>query len=621
MAAQAIEPTSPHVSLLDIDLDPHQIARKRAERTYRLNVSEIPILRLLGFGLVAIGVFLNNRFLLHAFSWSQFLSLTVVLVAYALISWLVLFLFYPKIKLFDLGVFFLIVDVVMWTVAIYCSGGEKSWLFFILIMRAADQVNTNVKRALYFAHFPVLSYGLMLVYLGVLEHHVVDWPAALSKLLYVYGANLYISLTARTAETRRNRTIIAIRVAREVIAQLKERSRQLQEAYSEIGRLSHQNELILNSVGEGICGIDLHGNTTFVNPAALRITGREANEILGRSWHAILHHSMPNGLPYAWEECPLYAVLRDGVVQSEDREVFWRTDGTSFPVEYTSTPVFERGEITGAVVVFRDITQRQHEEEARLRARVAETAKVAAEAANRAKSEFLTTMSHELRTPLSVILGYSDLLLGEAFGCPRDEQIHPLRLIKNNAMELLDLTTAALDVSRLEAGRLPIETRTVEIAQLLEEIEVETQGVRERTNLEFAWKVEGQLPSLYTDPGKLKVVLKNLIGNAVKFTKEGSLTVEARDCVGGIEIKVVDTGIGIPSEALGLIFEPFRQVDTTAGRQRGGTGLGLHIVKRLLELLGGTIMVESKVGCGSTFRVWMPKESSGSPKVTSSVTL
>src|SRR5262249_34029968 len=134
MAAQAIEPTSPQVSLLDIDLDPHQIARKRAERTYRLNVIEIPILRLIGFGLVAIGVFLNNRFLLHSFSWSQFLSLTVVFVAYALMSWLVLLLFYSKIKLFDLGVFFLIVDVVMWTVAIYCSGGEKSWLFFILIM-------------------------------------------------------------------------------------------------------------------------------------------------------------------------------------------------------------------------------------------------------------------------------------------------------------------------------------------------------------------------------------------------------------------------------------------------------------------------------------------------------
>src|SRR5262245_8974361 len=117
MAAQAIEPTSPQVSLLDIDLDPDQIRRKKAERAYRLNVVEIPLLRLLGLSLVVLVVFLNNRFLLHSFSWPQFLSLTVVLAGYALLSWLALFLFYPRIKLFDLGVFFLIVDVLAWTLA------------------------------------------------------------------------------------------------------------------------------------------------------------------------------------------------------------------------------------------------------------------------------------------------------------------------------------------------------------------------------------------------------------------------------------------------------------------------------------------------------------------------
>jgi signal transduction histidine kinase len=159
----------------------------------------------------------------------------------------------------------------------------------------------------------------------------------------------------------------------------------------------------------------------------------------------------------------------------------------------------------------------------------------------------------------------------------------------------------------------------VEIPALLEEIKAETQGIQERVDLEFSWKVEGGLPSLHTDPGKLKIVLKNLIGNAMKFTKEGRITVEAQSSVGGIEIKVVDTGMGIPSESLGLIFEPFRQVDTIAKGQAEGTGLGLHIVKRLLELLGGTVTVESQVGYGSTFCVWMPKESSASPKGSSSM--
>ena len=143
------------------------------------------------------------------------------------------------------------------------------------------------------------------------------------------------------------------------------------------------------------------------------------------------------------------------------------------------------------------------------------------------------------------------------------------------------------------------------IPKLLEELQAETQGLRERASLEFVWQVEGELPPTHTDPGKLKVVVKNLIGNAVKFTKAGSITVAAHNHDGGVEISVTDTGVGISQEAIELIFEPFHQVDNSG--QLGGTGLGLHIVKRLLELLGGTVTVESEVGRGSTFRVWVPR--------------
>ena len=120
------------------------------------------------------------------------------------------------------------------------------------------------------------------------------------------------------------------------------------------------------------------------------------------------------------------------------------------------------------------------------------------------------------------------------------------------------------------------------------------------------WRVEAQLPTIYTDPGKLKVVLKNLLSNAVKFTKEGSITVEAQAQGAGVVISVTDTGIGIPADAQAFIFEPFRQVDSSTTRPYSGSGLGLHIVRRLLELLGGTVTVESEVGRGSTFRVWVP---------------
>ena len=247
----------------------------------------------------------------------------------------------------------------------------------------------------------------------------------------------------------------------------------------------------------------------------------------------------------------------------------------------------------------REISGREQMEEA-LR-----EAKEAAEAANRAKSEFLASMSHELRTPLGIILGYIDLLLEKTFGSLREEQVDTLRRIDRSARELFDLITAVLDLSRLEAGRLPVEVREVQVPELLEELKAETQEVQERASLEFVWQVEGELPPLQTDPGKVKVVVKNLISNAVKFTKAGSITVAAHNHDGGVEISVADTGVGISQEALELIFEPFHQVDNSG--QLGGTGLGLHIVKRLLELLGGTVTVESEVGRGSTFRVWVPR--------------
>lgn len=139
-------------------------------------------------------------------------------------------------------------------------------------------------------------------------------------------------------------------------------------------------------------------------------------------------------------------------------------------------------------------------------------------------------------------------------------------------------------------------------------VDLETRGLQSQSGLAFEWRVAGDLPTVRTDPVKLKMVLKNLVGNAVKFTTQGSVTVGAQKGDGGIELFVTDTGIGIAPEVQAMIFEPFRQGDTSFTRRHDGAGLGLYIVRQLLKLLGGTVAVESQVGQGSTFRVWIPRD-------------
>jgi PAS domain S-box-containing protein len=230
-----------------------------------------------------------------------------------------------------------------------------------------------------------------------------------------------------------------------------------------------------------------------------------------------------------------------------------------------------------------------------------------AESANRLKSDFIATISHELRTPLHIIMGYNDLLLDEGFGDLTAEQTDILKRMERSARELSELINAILDIGRLETGRLPVELRRIDLATLIEQIREETQNLQEeKADLAFSWRVAPALPPLYTDPVKLKVVLKNLLSNAVKFTNAGSVTVNVSARGSGVEVSVADTGIGLAPEELSIIFEPFRQVENPLTRRHGGVGLGLYIVRRMLELLSGTITVESTLGHGSIFRVWLP---------------
>ena len=229
------------------------------------------------------------------------------------------------------------------------------------------------------------------------------------------------------------------------------------------------------------------------------------------------------------------------------------------------------------------------------------------ERANRLKSDFLATMSHELRTPLSIIMGYTEMVLEGAQDTLSPQHAQMLQRADESARDLLELITALLDVSRLEAARLLVETEEIDLAALLRDLTTEAHELLgPNPTTIFQCNLATDLPPLHTDRAKLRVVIKNLVSNAIKFTDSGSvqLQVTARD--NGIIFQVNDTGMGIAPEILPVVFEMFRQGDGSAERPHSGVGLGLYIVKRMLELLGGKVEVESQLGQGSTFRVWLP---------------
>lgn len=228
------------------------------------------------------------------------------------------------------------------------------------------------------------------------------------------------------------------------------------------------------------------------------------------------------------------------------------------------------------------------------------------ERANRLKSEFVATMSHELRTPLNVVIGYNELLLDDAYGDLTEEQRAPLARADKSARELSDMIDAILDLNRLDKPVVPLHLQQIAVPEIVDEVIADDHNLREKPDLLVRREIEPGLPSIRSDRVKLKMIVKNLFGNAVKFTEAGSITVAVRAVHPGIEIRVDDTGIGIAPDAQSFIFDPFRQVDGSDTRRYGGLGLGLYIARRLVDVLGGTLTLESEVGSGSSFRVWIP---------------
>jgi PAS domain S-box-containing protein len=392
----------------------------------------------------------------------------------------------------------------------------------------------------------------------------------------------------------------------QAISDLKQSSVELQEARDaallatkELHQLHRKHELVLNAVGEGIYALDLEGRIIFVNPAAGKMLGREVEELVGKQAHATMHQSKVSGAPYPQSECHICASLRDDSPRRISDEVFWRKDGTSFPIEYLTSPVRdENREIIGVVVVFSDITERTRAE------RDLHLAKAAAEAANRAKSEFLANMSHEIRTPMNGVIGMTGLLLETPL---TNQQRESAEVIRACADALLTVINDILDFSKIEAGKLTFEILDFDLVEAVEGILEILAGRAQGSGIELASAIAPNTPiRLRGDPARLRQILTNLVGNAIKFTTKGEVIVSAfteseTETNATIRFSVRDTGIGISPEGLVGLFQAFSQADSSTTRKYGGTGLGLAIAKQLAGMMQGQIGVQSEPGKGSNF--------------------
>jgi two-component system sensor histidine kinase/response regulator len=445
-----------------VAIHPEDVERRRRARAHRLAVDEIPLLRAVGSAFISFGVFLNNRYLLDEPSLTPWLAITCVLAGYCIVSTILLRSFYEKALPYDLSLFFLIVDVPIWTLAIYASGAERSWIFFILLIRIADQTQSTFRRCLGFVALSTLCYAAMLLWVALVDERPMAMLPALVRVIFVAIGGVYIALVARTAETRREQMGDSLRIARELIR--------------------HQEK------------------------------------------------------------------------QSEDLAQARRN----------------------------------------------------AEEASEAKSEFLANMSHEMRTPLHGILGMLQLVRD---GERSPQRIRQLDLARRSAEALLGTIDDILDFSKIEARRIELEPVYFSLRDQMTDTMKALAVTAAAKGLDLAYLIESDVPdSLWGDPVRLRQILVNLVGNSIKFTPAGG-EVAVRvshppsndDSRVTLRFFVRDTGIGIDPSKKSMIFEPFAQADSTHSRDYGGSGLGLSIVSRLVEAMGGTVTVTSRVGEGSAF--------------------
>ncbi len=356
-------------------------------------------------------------------------------------------------------------------------------------------------------------------------------------------------------------------------------------------RARREADGLLAATGDGVLGMDLDGRCTFLNRAGAELLGYSARAVVGRDVHDLLHHSHPHGPPFPRDECPIMRALSTGETISGRNETLWRAGRQPFPVQISLRAMVDGPEIRGAVLSFTDMTETRAAE-ASLREAV------------RDRDEVLAVVSHDLRNPVGTIVSAASLLL-TLNPSPEKRREH-LLAVKRSAERINRLIQDLLDMARLEAGALPVHPGPFDAGRLLDEVLEGHRGKAEERQISLQLRVPTRIPVPWGDRHRVVQVLTNLVENALRETPpmgKISIGVEEDPVGDGIRFFVSDTGPGIRPEDQERLFDRFWQVSR---KDKGGAGLGLSIVKGIVEAHEGRVWVESEEGKGSTFWFLLP---------------
>ncbi len=358
---------------------------------------------------------------------------------------------------------------------------------------------------------------------------------------------------------------------------------------------------LLEAAPDAMIVADRDGRVILINTQAERIFGYSRADLLGQNIEMLVPARFRGG--HAAHRNSYMAAPRVRPMGADLELYGLRKDGSEFPVEISLSPIKIHG-TTYVSSAIRDITARKQIEKA-LREKNIEL-----EHANLAKDRFLASMSHELRTPLNAIIGFTGTLLMKLPGPLTAEQEHQLQIVDSSARHLLSLINDILDLARIESGKISVNAEPVSIVSVVNDVEEALRKMAEEKSLRFEVALPSEDIVTVTDKRALHQILLNLTSNAIKYTDRGSVRIELvnapLDSARAIQVRVIDTGIGIRKEDEARLFQAFEQLDTSSTRRFHGVGLGLHLSHRLATLLGATLEFESTYGEGSTFILALP---------------